>query len=104
MSTAILLFPMPKVTYRYGDQVHVVEGAPGETLLQIGLDNGMPIEHACGGNGFCTTCMCSISEGMKHVEARTDREENMGVIDDPERLTCQARLKEQGDITVIIPE
>jgi ferredoxin len=56
------------------------------------------MEHACGGNGFCTTCMCSVQEGMPNLSPRNDREENMGVVDDPNRLSCQSEVN--GDVTV----
>ena len=90
---------MPKVTFAYGNQTKTVEGKDGETLLQIGLDNGIPIEHACGGNGFCTTCLCKTKKGGEHLSAKTEREENMGLADTEERLGCQARLQ-SGDVEV----
>lgn len=96
---------MPKVTFRYGDQVKVVENAEKDKpLLSIGLDAGVPIEHACGGNGFCTTCMCQITEGMDQLTPRNDREENMGIMEDPHRLTCQAKIEGEGDVVVEVPE
>lgn len=91
---------MPKITYRFGDQVKEIEAKEGETILQIALDNGIPMEHACGGNGFCTTCLCRVKSGMENLSARNDREENMGVVDDPERLSCQSQI--QGDVEVEI--
>lgn len=93
---------MPKVTFIYGDQTQTVEAANGDKLLQIGLDAGIPIEHACGGNGFCTTCLCQVKEGMSNLNERNDREENMGIVDDPERLSCQAEV--EGDVTVEIED
>lgn len=91
---------MPKIIFHIGDQVREVEGPEGERILQIALDNGIPMEHACGGNGFCTTCLCRVKNGMENLSPRNDREENMGVTGDPERLSCQARL--HGDIEVEI--
>ena len=93
---------MPQITYIYGDQKKTVEGKDGQTLLQIALDNGVPVEHACGGNGFCTTCMCKVTEGGENLSDRNDREENMGIVDDPDRLSCQAEV--QGDVTVEVSE
>ena len=75
-----------------------IETPGGETLLKIALDNGVSMEHACGGNGFCTTCMCDVQEGIDRLSPRNDREENMGVTDDPMRLGCQATV--EGDVTV----
>lgn len=90
---------MPKVTYIHSNgQVQTVECENGETLLKISLDHNIPMEHACGGNGFCTTCMCSVEENIQNLSPRNDREENMGVVDDPLRLGCQAQVN--GDVTV----
>lgn len=92
---------MPIVTFVYPDgQIKKVEAEAGKTLLSIALDHDVPVEHACGGNGFCTTCMCDVKEGMAHLSPRNDREENMGVVDDPHRLGCQAEVN--GDVTIQI--
>jgi len=93
---------MPKVTFHLNGQVRTVEAPDGQTLLQIALDNGIPIEHACGGNGFCTTCMCQVKEGMGNLSPRNDREENMGITSDPYRLSCQSRMK--GDVEIEVNE
>lgn len=90
---------MPTVTFIYPDgQIKKVEAEGGKTLLSIALDHNVPMEHACGGNGFCTTCMCAVKDGMPNISPRNDREENMGVTDDPNRLGCQAEIT--GDVTV----
>ncbi len=91
---------MPKITFKYGDQVQEVEVTPGESILQIALDNGVPIEHACGGNGFCTTCMCKITKGIENLSSRNEREEQMGVVEDPDRLSCQSVIEGDGEIIV----
>ncbi len=90
---------MPKVTFLHsgGKQV-IVEAAKGDTLLKIALDAGVPMENACGGNGFCTTCMCKVQQGMKFLGPRTEREEGMGVTEDPHRLSCQATV--EGDVCI----
>lgn len=96
------IYFMPKVIFIYNGQTKVVEGKNGQTVLQIALDNGIPMEHACGGNGFCTTCMSRVTSGMDHLTPRNDREENMGITEEPYRLSCQARVS--GDVTVEIPD
>lgn len=94
---------MPKVTYITPDgQKTEVETEAGRSILHIGLDAGIAIEHACGGNGFCTTCMCNVKEGMENLSPRNDREENMGVVDDPQRLSCQSEVN--GDVVVELIE
>lgn len=90
---------MPTVRFITGDgQVKEVQTPAGKTILQVALDHGVPMEHACGGNGFCTTCMCDIESGRENLSPRNDREENMGITDDPRRLGCQAEVV--GDVTV----
>lgn len=94
---------MPKVTFiQANGQITEVEAQNGDRILHIALDNGIPMEHACGGNGFCTTCMCKVKEGMENLSPRNDREENMGIVNDPDRLSCQSEV--MGDVTVEVIE
>ena len=93
---------MPKVTFHYSGQIKTVEAENGKSILQIALDTGIPMEHACGGNGFCTTCMCKVKGGMENLSPRNEREENMGVTDDPDRLSCQTLV--EGDVNVEVIE
>ena len=88
---------MPSVTYIINGQKKTVMGDSGKTVLQIALDNGIGIEHACGGNGFCTTCLCKVTEHADHLSPKNDREEMMG-IEGAHRLGCQAQV--EGDVTV----
>jgi len=95
---------MPRVTFLLADnQTKVVEAENGKHVLQIALDNGIPMEHACGGNGFCTTCACEVRDGEKmiaegKVNPVNDKEINMGVEGPVTRLGCQTEVR--GDITV----
>ena len=94
---------MPQVTFvQANGQVTKVEATDGQTILSIALDANIPMEHACGGNGFCTTCMCRVKEGMPNLSPRNEKEENMGVVNDPERLSCQSEV--HGDVTVEVIE
>lgn len=102
MKNSVVWPRMPKVTFHYDDQVVEAEGQDGETILQIALDNDVPMEHACGGNGFCTTCMCQVKNGMENLGERNEKEENMGITDDPDRLSCQAEV--HGDVEVEIAD
>lgn len=95
---------MAKVTFHFDGQKQTVEGKKGESLLKIALDNMLPMEHACGGNGFCTTCMCEVKAGGDLLNERNDREENMGITNDPYRLGCQARVDGEGEIEIELTE
>lgn len=99
---------MPKVIYITTDgTTQTVEGDEGATVLQIALANGIPMEHACGGNGFCTTCSCDVENGQAMIDQGqvspvNEREENMGVEGPDRRLGCQTKI--HGDVTVKIVE
>lgn len=99
---------MPDVTFILQDgQVKKVTGENGKTLLQIALENGIPVEHACGGNGFCTTCACAIEGGQAAIDAKkvspvNDKEVNMGVEGPDTRLGCQTQVF--ADVTAKIVE
>ncbi len=96
---------MPKITFHHsGDQITIVEAEKGQSLLQIALDHDIPMEHACGGNGFCTTCMCDVKKGMDQLSPRNDREENMGIMEDPKRLSCQSIVEGDQDIEIEVME
>lgn len=82
-------------------------GGEGESLLEIALDNGINIEHACGGVCACSTCHVYIEEGMKDLseatEAEEDRVEEAPAIQRNSRLACQCELKGKGPIVVRVP-
>lgn len=90
---------MPKITFIIGKDQKVVDSPLDQTILQAAQAGSVPMESACGGNGFCQTCKCRIKEGAENLSPSNDREEAMGITGD-ERLGCQATV--QGDVTVEI--
>ena len=93
---------MPKVTFIINGQKTEVNDDAGKTVLQIALDQGVSLEHACGGNGFCTTCLCKVKSGGENLAPRNDKEENMGITEEDERLGCQAVVN--GDVELEVLE
>ena len=87
-------------------QLPFSEHGKPESLLDIALNNGIHLEHACGGSCACTTCHVIVKDG-------TDR--NLSDMDDDEadrlemaagltlhsRLGCQAVVT--GDVVIEIP-
>lgn len=100
---------MPKVVYRSceGDE-HVVNAAPGETVMSAAVRNGIPgIIGECGGNNSCATC---------HVWVRDDFAASVGGPGDLEddlldlgveerratsRLGCQVEITDALDGLVV---
>jgi ferredoxin, 2Fe-2S len=91
---------MPKVTFLPFNKV--CEAQVGESLLDIALNNDIPMQHACGGYCACTTCQVIIKAGAENLsemeEDEEDRMDDKGVIQLHSRLGCQSKVK--GDIIV----
>ena len=91
---------MPKITFLPSNIV--CEAKVGESILDIALAHGVPIQHACGGFCACTTCHCEVVEGLTNLVAPdSDELERLEVLDDRtpnSRLGCQSKVK--GDVTV----
>ena len=81
---------------------HGLEGS----FLDIALNFGIPLEHACGGNCACTTCHVIVKQGEENLSEMQDDEEDRLYLADGltlhSRLGCQAVVK--GDVTVEIAD
>jgi 2Fe-2S ferredoxin len=79
-------------------------GLPG-SLLDIALDAGIPLEHACGGNCACTTCHVIIREGAGNLSPMSDDEadrlDSAWDVGPDSRLACQAVVT--GDVVCEVP-
>lgn len=104
---------MPKVTfqpanvtveYELGKLPYKDHGKPG-SLLDVALNFGIPIEHACGGNSACTTCHIIVKKGEDRLSPMEDDEADR--LDMAAGLTLHSRLACQcvvaGDAVVEIP-
>lgn len=87
--------------------VREVMAAKGEHILEVAVEHGINIEHACGGVCACSTCHVYIEKGMKDLEEATDAEEDR-VEEAPglqrnSRLSCQCEIEGDGPIVVRVP-
>jgi ferredoxin, 2Fe-2S len=97
------------ITYKFAngkpDETH--PGAEGESVLDVALNNGIQLQHNCGGVCGCSTCHVYIESGMDDLPEITDKEEDY--IDravDPRinsRLACQCVVQGGQDLVVTIP-
>jgi 2Fe-2S ferredoxin len=93
---------MPKVTFL--PRNITVDAKEGESILDVALNNDVPMAHACGGFCACTTCHIHVQAGENHLSDKEDDEEERldratGVTL-KSRLGCQAKV--HGDVTVTI--
>jgi 2Fe-2S ferredoxin len=107
---------MPKVTFILRDGTEkTVEFESGkmpyqehglqESFLDVAMNHGIPLEHACGGSCACTTCHLIIRKGEQNLSPMEDNEadrlDTAWDLTTSSRLGCQAVIK--GDVTAEFP-
>jgi 2Fe-2S ferredoxin len=107
---------MPKVTFILRDGTEkTVEFERGrlpyqehglpESFLDVAMNFGIPLEHACGGSCACTTCHLIIKQGAQHLsdmeDNEADRLDTAWDLTTSSRLGCQAVVK--GDVVAQFP-
>lgn len=79
-------------------------GRPG-SLLDVALNVGVPLEHACGGNCACTTCHVIVRSGAENLSGleddEMDRLDTAWDVTPSSRLACQAVVR--GDVECEVP-
>jgi 2Fe-2S ferredoxin len=107
---------MPKVTFilrdgtektiefEHGRLPYQEHGLP-ESFLDVAMNHGIPLEHACGGSCACTTCHLFIREGEHNLsepeDSELDRLDTAWDLRTNSRLGCQAVIK--GDVVAEFP-
>jgi len=106
---------MPKVTFikdgkettvefEHGKLEYQHHGLP-ESFLDVAMNLGIPLEHACGGSCACTTCHLIIREGKDNLSEPEDNEldrlDTAWDLTTDSRLGCQAVIK--GDVVAEFP-
>src|SRR5579872_2345102 len=90
--------------FEHGKLPYAEHGKP-ESLLDVCLNAGIHLEHACGGNCACTTCHVIVTKGLANLSEMDDDEADR--LDMAAGLTLKSRLGcqciVQGDIEVEIP-
>jgi 2Fe-2S ferredoxin len=92
------------VEFKSGELPYADHGKP-ESLLDIAMNFGINLEHACGGSCACTTCHVHVKQGADNLsppeEDELDRLDMAADLRLESRLGCQAVVT--GDVTVEIP-
>jgi 2Fe-2S ferredoxin len=106
---------MPKVTFIIDGKERTVEFEHGkleyqhhglpESFLDVAMNFGIHLEHACGGSCACTTCHVIIKEGEQHLsemqDDEADRLDTAWGLTARSRLGCQAVIS--GDVVCELP-
>jgi len=85
----------------------VIEAAPGATVCDALLGEGIDIEHACEKSCACTTCHVVVREGFNSLAEAEELEEDLldkaWGLEPTSRLSCQAVLG-QTPLVIEIPK
>ena len=89
------------VTDREGAR-HELTANPGDTLMEIIRDAGLPVEAICGGQCICSTCHVYIDEQWadklpERSEAEQVMVEDTGHFQENSRLSCQVEFSDELD-------
>jgi 2Fe-2S ferredoxin len=88
-------------------QGQTITAAPGTSICEALLENGVEIEHACDMSAACTTCHVIVREGFNSLNDMEETEEDLldraWGLEPNSRLSCQAIVAGQ-DLTVEIPK
>ena len=78
-----------------------------QSLLDVAINFGVTLDHACGGNCACTTCHIWVKEGKENLsEMEDDEADRLDMAADLQlnsRLGCQAQILKPGKVVVEIP-
>lgn len=85
----------------------VIEAEPGAILIEVAMDNGIDIEHACEMACACTTCHVIVREGFDSLEASEEEEDDLldkaWGLEPDSRLSCQVVVADE-DLVIEIPK
>ena len=96
---------MPKCRILFLPEQKTVEVESGsQSILDIALDAGISLDHACGGVCACSTCHVFITQGAcsPASQEEEDRLDLAPGVTSFSRLACQCIA--QGDVVVEIPD
>ncbi len=90
---------MPKISF--AKNFEPIEVPKDSNLMDILMENGVPVASSCGGQAVCAKCLVKVVEGKENMSPETTDEADMRDIHEwskSERLSCQVKV--QGDITI----
>lgn len=84
---------------------HVITGIENKSILEIALEQGVDITHACKGNARCSTCRVLVvsGEGTPRTEKEEILAERLGLPDNV-RLSCQMRVTSDIEVRRLIKD
>ena len=106
--TKVTFFPLNKTVEFDLDTLPYKEHGRPKSLLDVALNFGIHLEHACGGSCACTTCHVVVKKGAECLSEMDDEEQDrLDMAADltlNSRLGCQSVIERGGEVVVEVPE
>lgn len=103
----VTFLPLGKTVEVDLDEMPYKDHGKPASFLDIALNHGIHLEHACGGNCACTTCHVVVKQGKELLSTAEDDElDRLDMAADLQldsRLGCQAVIERPGELVVEIP-
>lgn len=103
----VTFLPQGKTVSFENGQLPYKEHGKRQSLLDVALNSGVTLDHACGGNCACTTCHIWVKEGAENLSPMDDDEaDRLDMAADLQlnsRLGCQVTIDKPGKVVVEIP-
>ncbi len=94
------------VEFEPGKLPYMEHGKP-QSILDVAMNFGIHLEHACGGSCACTTCHVVVKKGAELLnecsEEEADRLDMAADLQLHSRLGCQTVIEKPGEVVVEIP-
>ncbi len=102
---------MPQIIFLPHEEIcpegAVVEAKPGDNLIELALDNGIELEHACEMSCACTTCHVVVRQGFDSLQESDELEDDLldkaWGLEPDSRLSCQVEIGAE-DLVIEIPK
>jgi ferredoxin, 2Fe-2S len=103
----VVFLPEGKIVQFENGKLPYKDHGKEQSILDVALNNGIRLDHACGGNCACTTCHVWVKEGAHNLSDMDDDEaDRLDMAADLQlnsRLGCQAVITKPGKVVVEIP-
>ena len=103
----VTFLPINKTVEFEHNKMEYQEHGRRESILDVALNFGIHLDHACGGNCACTTCHVVVKKGKECLseldDDEADRLDGAADLQLESRLGCQVQIEKPGEIVVEIP-
>ena len=103
----VTFLPINKTVEFEHSKMEYQEHGKRESILDVALNFGIHLDHACGGNCACTTCHIVVKKGKECLseldDDEADRLDGAADLQLESRLGCQVQIEKPGEIVVEIP-